>query len=240
MKSNRNYAIYPAQTNIELYEQMLELGFSNEAISRVNDAYLFSMDKVYALYRGSGKPFICHLVGTASLLVSAKQSLELILGALMHALYQNRVPFENFLEIEKRRVIVSEKFGPKVESLIFDYTNFENTNLTDVQLDNPNLKRDIVVLHLADHVEDLLGYSIFLHGNVDDLIDFKGSYLWRKSKYQNEKEAILKLAKHFKVDEWIETIDFWMNFDNYDKLPKNLKTGFSSSVNLLKNDFNKQ
>ena len=41
-----------------------------------------------AQYRGNGKPFIAHLVGTASLLVSRRAPLSQVLAALLHATYQ--------------------------------------------------------------------------------------------------------------------------------------------------------
>jgi hypothetical protein len=232
--NNKNYFKYPAQTNLELYEQMLDANFSHEDILTVNKAYLFTIDKVYTLFRGSGKPFICHLVGTSSLLIAAGQPLELVVAGLMHALYQNRVPFENFLEIEERRIRVTAKFGNKIEKLIFDYTNFEDTDLKDVLISDPNLNRDIVILHLADSIEDLLGYSIFLHGNEDDNESVKGSFLWNKEKYNNQHTALINIANNLGVKEWIESINYWMDFERYRKLPVKLKTGFNTSVNFAR------
>ena len=46
-----------------------------------------------------------------------------------------------------------------------------------MHLNNPSFVRDIVVLHLADNVENLLGYSIILQGNIDEFIEVKGRYL---------------------------------------------------------------
>lgn len=63
----RDFFIHPAQTNLELYAQAISRCYSSDQCRVLADAYVFALRQVFSLTRGSGKPFIAHLVGTALL-----------------------------------------------------------------------------------------------------------------------------------------------------------------------------
>jgi len=99
------------QTNLQLYRQMLETGYDDPALDLANRAYLFAARQTCNVLRGSGKPFACHLVGTAGILVEAGQSADCIGAALLHAMYQDRVPFPGNRNLEQRRDYIRQHFG---------------------------------------------------------------------------------------------------------------------------------
>jgi (p)ppGpp synthase/HD superfamily hydrolase len=66
----RDFFSYTAQMNLELYAQAISGGYSSDQCRALADAYVFALRKV-SLARGSGKPFIAHLVGTASLVMKS-------------------------------------------------------------------------------------------------------------------------------------------------------------------------
>lgn len=67
----RDYFVQPAQTNLELYAQAVDRGYSASQRRSLADAYQFALSCVFPLARGSGKPFIAHLIGTASLVLES-------------------------------------------------------------------------------------------------------------------------------------------------------------------------
>ena len=80
-------AVPYAQTNLQLYAQMLRAAYPETDVDRVRAAYEFALPLFAGAYRGSGKPFIAHLVGTASILVSIRARMPVVVAGLLHAVY---------------------------------------------------------------------------------------------------------------------------------------------------------
>ena len=59
-----------AQTNLQLLSQMQDAGYAAAEVDRVRAAYAAVLPLFAAHFRGSGKPFLAHLVGTASILAT--------------------------------------------------------------------------------------------------------------------------------------------------------------------------
>ena len=66
---------------------MRKAGYSTEDQLYIAKAYELSMALFTGQFRGTGKTFTAHLVGTASILVSLQMPLPLIAAALLHAVY---------------------------------------------------------------------------------------------------------------------------------------------------------
>lgn len=222
----------PAQTNLQLYKQMMDCGYAKEDIALVNQAYLFTINKVHLMYRGSGKPFICHLVGTASLMVLCKQSVDVILAALMHALYQNRVPFEGCKDISKRRVIMAKKFGAECDRLIDEYTSFEMNSISDIDPYNIQVNNNVLFMRIADELEDIVDFGLCLHGLEGEPKEKGGSYLSRRARKEEEGKILISLCDQLNATELSKGLIYWLDFTKYDNYPPNLKTGFYSSISI--------
>lgn len=225
-------ATRPAQTNLQLYMQMLEEGYTNAEVNTVNMAYLFCINKVHLMYRGSGKPFICHLVGTASLMVTCKQSVEVVLAALMHALYQNRVPFDGHKDIQKRRAIINEKFGAECDRLIHEYTEFEMTGIKDIDPNDIQVDQQVLLMRIADELEDIVDFGLCLHGLEGETAERGGSYLSRRARKEKEGEILKELSQKLKAPKLYQALGYWLDFKSYEAYPTSLKTGFYSSIQL--------
>jgi (p)ppGpp synthase/HD superfamily hydrolase len=76
-----------AQTNVQLFRQMRSEGYSQDERQLVFESYELGMHLFCGLYLPSGKPFIDHLVGTASILVSLRMSAHIVAAGLLHAAY---------------------------------------------------------------------------------------------------------------------------------------------------------
>jgi hypothetical protein len=232
---NRNYLFYPAQTNLEFNIQLIESNYYEKGdIELINKAYYFCLNKVSNIYRGSGKPFLAHLVGTASILASQKTELSVVVAALMHALYQMRVPFPEARNLSERRDVVSGLFGTDIESLIFSYTEYENSTFDELKLQiekNPFFYK-VLLMRLADELEDLSYYAIFMHGKSGDGINEKGSFLWRKAKKTEEVVKILDLLSTLGINEYTAAFKYWVDTNNYPKFPEAIKSGYYSSFSI--------
>src|SRR5690606_22858008 len=109
-----------AQTPPQLYCQLADSGLGGAALAHIRDACLLAVRRSEGLLRGSGKPFSCHLVGVASLVAEAAPDDEvLIIAALLHALYQERVSGADALE--GQRNTMREAWGADVEALLHAY-----------------------------------------------------------------------------------------------------------------------
>ncbi len=229
----RDYFLHPAQTNLELYAQVIECGYGEQQRSRLADAYHFALQQVFPLARGSGKPFIAHLVGTASLVLASGCSDDWVIAALLHALYQRRIPFIDGLAPPERRSLLAGRVGRGVDDLVHRYTEFESQNLPEVTGDFINGNTDVVTLRLADELEDLCYHAPALHGRVtEDDPDIRGSYCWRERVKVAETPALLALATGLGLDGLQRGLAHWLDFASTPTDLRQMRTGWLSSVNL--------
>src|SRR5436309_10586495 len=76
-----------AQTNLQLYAELRGGKYSAADITCIRAAYELAMVLFTGRYRGSGKPFLAHLVGTASILTSMQVRAPVVAAGLLHASY---------------------------------------------------------------------------------------------------------------------------------------------------------
>lgn len=181
-----------AQTNLALYRQLLDRGYAPEDLAPVQRAYFFSARAVSARLRGSGKPFVCHLVGTASILAELDQSLEVIQAALLHAMYiKSQADFgradrtrKGKKSIRRRRRILVREFGREVEGLVYAYHRFK-WRYHKSRIDEDTIAagglygREAVLLRLANELEDFLDGAVHLHGRAGESEKVRKGAAWR-------------------------------------------------------------
>jgi len=161
-----------AQTNIQLFNQIRQ-DYSAEDLSVVHKAYQLAMQLFTGRFRPSGKTLLDHLVGTASILASLHAPAPLVAAGLLHAAYDHA----DFGTDEKgisefKRTYVRESVGPDVEDYITRYTECPwNSKSMRVMLDgieNLNtIDRDVLLMRLANQLEDYLDYGILYCPNAD-------------------------------------------------------------------------
>lgn len=164
--SRRETRISYAQTNLRLYAQLLEARYSAADIDRVRAAYELSLHLFTGLYRGSGKPFLAHLVGTASVLASLRARAPVVAAGLLHAAY-TQGEFGNGwggVADEKRRRL-REAVGPEAEELVRQYTllAWNERTIPKIQHDVETLgsgAREVLLIRLANELEDHLDLGV--------------------------------------------------------------------------------
>lgn len=220
------------QTNLQLYRQMLEAGFDESSLEMVNRAYLFTARQTCNVLRGSGKPFACHLVGTAGILVEGGQGSEIITAALLHAMYQKRVPFPGNADLEQRREYIREHFGNEVESLVYDYHDFEVVRLDQFSDDQLRERRTVVMMRLADELEDLLDHGVAMHGKPGDDSTVGGSAASRRVQKAQLAPEFLRAARAIGADTIERHLEYWLPETANPKWPETLRTGEYSSYRV--------
>jgi (p)ppGpp synthase/HD superfamily hydrolase len=124
-----------------------------------------------ASFRGSGKPLLAHLVGTASILASVGNPARVITAGLLHAVYV----FGDFGDASRgsgdvRRAHVRAAVGPDVEELVFRYTHFDWNGKTIPAIrarvaSLSAIEREVLAIRLANELEDHLDCGVLYCGN---------------------------------------------------------------------------
>lgn len=155
-----------AQTNLQLFNQLRQAGYSNADIGFLRVAYDLAMQLFTGLFRGSGKTFLAHLVGTASILTSQHAPIAVVTAGLLHAAYSHGQfgPRRRGISDAKREH-VRRAIGYEVEELVARYSTFwwdeQTIRMTRESLDSISSQDGKVLLvRLANELEDHLDLGI--------------------------------------------------------------------------------
>lgn len=161
-----------AQTNLQLYNQMLAQGRSVEEMARAKNAYDLASLIYSAHYQADGKPFVAHTVGVASILCHIDMPIDVIAFALIHNVYGNGDfgDGRKFKSTSARRSRVRNAVGSDVEALVHRFGRFRITSRTidriEAELGSYNeTDRYLVLTDLADHLEKYVDYGVLYFGD---------------------------------------------------------------------------
>ena len=160
-----------AQTNLQLQAQLVELGYALSDREYLAAAYGLAADLFSGQYRGSGKPFIAHLVGTASILGRTKASPAVMAAGLLHAAYeQGDFGLGLWGRHADKRVEVSRVLGAEAEEHVERYFRLRWTDAVIAGLParaatlSP-IDQRVVVIRLANELEDYLDGGVLFCAN---------------------------------------------------------------------------
>lgn len=165
-----------AQTNLQLRAQLLELDYPPADIDLLMRVYDLAVPMFSGQYRASGKPFINHLVGTASVLASRRAPTMLLVAALLHAVYMTAdLGFHaGRRQSRRQRELVRELVGKDAEKLVsvYDSMIWRAAQIRALRQGYSALgsdTRDAVLLCLANVYEDFMdsGMCISLTGKSE-------------------------------------------------------------------------
>jgi hypothetical protein len=165
-----------AQNNLQLFSQLFQLGYSHTEIIHIVEAYHLATQLFTCLYRPSYKCFVSHLVGTASILSTLRAPVALIAAGLLHAAYFRGVFGEDHKGIsESKRNQMRSVVGPETEAYIARYMTLPWTGsmISSLQRDTAQLSdfdRNVVILRLANELEDHLDLAILYGPNIEKRI----------------------------------------------------------------------
>lgn len=190
-----------AQTNIQLFNQLREGGVSKEKLEMIYRGYKLAMRLLTGRFRPSGKTFIAHVVGTASILHAAGASIEVVAAGLLHSAYDNGDFGSVFgSATAKRRAVVRGEVGPDVEDYIVRYANFEwsHRRFDAIIRALPQMEprdREVVRMRLADKIEDHLDLGMMYCTSAP-----------RQHSFQTRRDKMIEMAETLNdshlADEW--------------------------------------
>jgi len=160
-----------AQTNLQLYTGLRDAGCTEEDLRLVRSGYDLAMRLFTASFRGSGKPLLAHLVGTASILAAVGRPARIVTAGLLHAAYALGDFGDGRLGMtEAKRKRVREAVGGEVEELVARYTLFDWNRNTIPRIRErvdtlTPIEREVLVIRLANELEDHLDYGVLYCGN---------------------------------------------------------------------------
>jgi (p)ppGpp synthase/HD superfamily hydrolase len=172
-----------AQTNLQLYAELRAAKYSAADIDCIRAAYELAMVLFTGRYRGSGKPFLAHLVGTASILATMHVRAPIVAAGLLHAAY-TQGDFGNGWsgpspeKRERLRVAV----GAEVEDLIGRYTSLRWHTHTISEIHDglealAPREREVLLVRLANELEDHLDLGVLYGADAGRRRDHVGASL---------------------------------------------------------------
>ncbi|MFB2935693.1 DUF6817 domain-containing protein [Aerosakkonemataceae cyanobacterium BLCC-F154] len=161
-----------AQTNLQLFNQLSDSGYSKSELTLLYNTYQLVMELFTGGFRSSGKTFIAHLVGTASILASLGASGKVVAAGLLHAAYTNgdfgdgKKGIDN-AKREKIRLVL----GEEVEEYIARYTalkwNEKTISAVGDRFDSLSaIERDVLLIRLTNELEEYLDLGILYCGEL--------------------------------------------------------------------------
>lgn len=149
-----------AQTSLQLFSQLRAEGYSDKERERLSEAYAIAIRLFAGIYLPSGKMFLDHLVGTASILASLHAPVEIVAAGLLHAAYF----FGDFGSIQKgiskaKRAELRGVVGDEVEEYVAKYDRllwtWENVQKVHANLssDLDAVDRQVLLIRLANELE---------------------------------------------------------------------------------------
>lgn len=151
-----------AQTILELLNQLRGNGMSTPELCRVHEAYDLATETFAGLFRPSGKTFLAHAVGTASILHAVGAPLDLVIAGLIHSIYAHG-DFGRWHKgvTDDARREVRNVVGNDVEDIVAQYAAFKwNRSLMPEIADSlssyDSRSRAVVLMRLANEVEENL------------------------------------------------------------------------------------
>jgi GT2 family glycosyltransferase len=90
-----------AQSRVELREQAAERGYGAQPLRAIESACDLATLISDGLYRPDGRPFLNHVIGTASALAHFGLKADIVLAGLLHAAYSHRPPWMSTDEVSR-------------------------------------------------------------------------------------------------------------------------------------------
>ena len=162
------------QTNLQLVGAMRRAGYPEADLALVRRAYDLAVRLFTAKYRGSGKPLLAHLVGTAGVLASLRAPAPLVAAGVLHAAYL----FGDFGDARRgataaKRDTIRKEIGDGVEDIIarYDALQWDARSVEEIHASIGDLapgERDVLLLRLANELEDHLDLGVLYCGNAEE------------------------------------------------------------------------
>jgi gluconolactonase len=208
-----------AQTNLQLFNQLRTDGYSSPDLDLVYDAYQLAMSLFSGRFQPSGKPFIAHVVGTASILASLRLPGAVVASGLLHNVYEHGdfgTARRNASGVKRRNI--KRLLGSELEDYVAKFPLFGWKSATaQLALSDPSrlgvVDRHVLSLRLADYLEHLLDLDLLYYGSS------------ARRYYMGNATVAIALADAFELRALAAEIKEAIRQTNSTELPVNLPAG---------------
>lgn len=168
-----------AQTNIQLFNQLVNDGYATTELTCIRNAYELAMHLFTGRFQASGKMFLAHVVGTASILGSLHLPTAVVAVGLIHNVYMQGDfgDWKNGITDAKRKYIRdavgkdAEEYAYRFNSLVRGKSQFVRASYDYLENLSP-IERNLTLIILADLLEQHLDFGVLYYGNVEERLDF--------------------------------------------------------------------
>jgi len=164
------------QTNLQLYALLIRRGWTADELRTVAKAYDLALSLFACQMRSSGKPFICHLVGSAGAAAAASDERDVIVASLLHAAYDFAQWGDGLTGAARsRRQQLRTVIGDHAETLVFRYSTLgweiELVNQLLARAANlPQFDRSVALMRLANEADDMIDIGLRVSTKGDEAI----------------------------------------------------------------------
>jgi hypothetical protein len=158
-----------AQTHLQL-DRQLARGVSEADRVRVARVYHAATHLFTGQFRASGRPFLAHLVGTASILAEHGAAPDLVVAGLLHAVYdQGRFGTRRPGATRRKRARIRAVAGDAAEALVHSYasvhaTTWEGVDAVDRLARLTPVQRQAAWITVANELEESLDLGLLVEG----------------------------------------------------------------------------
>lgn len=145
-------------TNLDLYRHLSEIGWQDAQLLQLRDVYEVVARFSFGSFRANWKPFLCHLVGVASIVSWDSRDPVLVSAALAHsALEFGRFPLAVRLSAQRTERYLRAELGTEVFDLVKAYhtADWKRLMAPDTMVASTGIDAALQHLKLADMVDDL-------------------------------------------------------------------------------------
>lgn len=188
-----------AQTNLQLYRQMQDCSYSPHDLVLVDKAHRLAMQLFAGQYRPNNKPFVAHLVGTASILAATHQPAYVVAAGLLHSAYWLGLGRKGERVKPRYRRELTTLLGAHAEQLVYEYSN-RRWSVQDFSISPDDL------LSLA--AEEKLLYLIKLADIHEEFVDAGHHYqphkklLWDEDRKMSYLQDVGRLMEELGYEDW--------------------------------------
>ena len=161
-----------AQTSVQLFNQMRSARYPNRDLEGVRAGYEAASVLFAGRFRPSGKTFLAHLVGTASVLAAYGAHAPLVTAGLLHASYtRGGFPGESGRDYDAQRRWLRSRVGTLAEAIVHEYRRLDPSwinHLVENDIDRmPVTVAHAIVLKIANLIEERLDHQFAYYASVE-------------------------------------------------------------------------
>ena len=153
-----------SQTNLQIFNQLLAQGYTQENLQRVHQAYELGRLLFSGRYTASGRSQLVHGVGTSSILAFFNAPVHVVAAGLIHNVYNNGDFGDGSRGIsEQKRILLRKRLGQEIEIEVANFAllKWNEKNISQFNLGKGPLTPNLVFLRLADLLDHTLSGGHF-------------------------------------------------------------------------------